>query len=92
MMPGGSGMSTRIRNTAEKIRILIPGIKNDVKNYCEVLEKLGADVCVTADISRITEDTAREFDGLLIPGGEDIDPARYGQENTGCRTIVAIRP
>ena len=90
MMPGGSGMSTRIRNTAEKIRILIPGIKNDVKNYCGVLEKLGADVCVTADISRITEDTAREFDGLLIPGGEDIDPARYGQENTGCRTIDPV--
>ena len=31
-----------------------------------------------------------QFDGLLIPGGEDIDPARYGQENTGCRTIDPV--
>lgn len=73
-----------------QIRILIPGEQDDVKSYCGILEKLGAAVTVTADISRITENSAFVYDGLLIPGGEDIDPSRYGQENTGCRTIDPV--
>ena len=28
------------------------------------------------------------YDGLLLPGGGDIDPARYGEEDRGSRQIV----
>ncbi len=66
----------------EKLRIVIPGEKDDVKGYCKVLEGLGAMVTVMEEPF-----SEEEYDALLIPGGEDIDPHRYGQENTGCRKI-----
>ena len=69
----------------EKIRILIPGRPEDVKAYREMMEDLGACVTVVPEMSELPD--ARDYDGLVIPGGEDIDPARYGQENTGCRKI-----
>ena len=64
----------------DKCRIVIPG--RDVNRYVNMLEKLGAEVVVTLEVP-----DAKTFDGLVIPGGEDIDPARYHQENTGCRKI-----
>ena len=32
-----------------------------------------------------------EYDGLLLCGGGDIDPVRYGQENIGSKNIVSER-
>lgn len=29
------------------------------------------------------------YDGLLLPGGDDIDPARYGQRQNGCNAITS---
>ena len=69
-----------------KIRILLPGRPDEVTAYKKMLEGLGAVVTVVRKPAELPE-TAGSHDGLLIPGGEDIDPSRYGQENTGCRKI-----
>ena len=69
----------------KKLRILIPGNPADVTAYDEMLTRLGAEVTVTMKVP--APDEVPGFDGLLIPGGNDIDPARYGQSNTGCRII-----
>ena len=64
-------------------KIAIPTTKNEsVINYVAALKHLGADP-VVIDKPRNQED----FDGLLLPGGADIDPARYGKENAGSRNI-----
>ena len=48
------------------------------KNYTAALESVGAEVigghCPKPDLT---------CDGLLLCGGEDVDPALYGQENAG---------
>ena len=73
----------------DPLRILIPGEAEDVKNYIQVLRLLGAIPEAVFEMDALKKVLAQpdRFDGLVIPGGEDIDPARYGQENTGCRKI-----
>lgn len=46
--------------------------------YAEALRALGAEACFEG---------LEACDGLLLPGGGDIDPARYGQKNLGSRDI-----
>ena len=59
-------------------RIVIPIPKQGFKpNYENALRELGADPVTTL----YPVDPAG-FDGLLLPGGGDLDPARYGQEPT----------
>ena len=59
------------------IRIAIPAPEKDVPNYLDALRALGATpVLVNPDCD------AAAFDGLLLPGGVDVDPLRYGCENT----------
>ena len=59
------------------IKILIAGETGTVPNYVQALRLAGAE-----PIDTLTPDDLESFDGLLLPGGPDIDPARYGQENT----------
>lgn len=47
-------------------------------NYIAALESCGAKVITSTD----ARDTAG-CDGLLLPGGGDLDPALYGEENQG---------
>lgn len=96
-------------------KILLPGIREDLGNYINVLEELGAQVILTETLQELEQifgplpallpGTEKEadaffsealrsshgeycpFDGLLVPGGGDIDPAWYGQENLASRTI-----
>ena len=75
-------------------RIAVPEIDQNVKNYTAALYAAGAEPVV---ISCRTEKLHQQeyldysefridyYDGLLIPGGEDICPWRYGQENFACR-------
>ena len=49
-----------------------------MKNYANALESCGAQGIFSFDISQ-----AKDCDGLLLPGGGDIDPARYGQTLAG---------
>lgn len=60
-----------------KIAIPIPP-EDGYTNYFAALEALGArGVKVPADAD------PGEYDGLLLPGGGDVDPARYGQGMNG---------
>ena len=50
-----------------------------IVNYIAALEALGAQPVQTD-----APCTAADFDGLLLPGGGDLLPERYGQENAAC--------
>ena len=66
-----------------RLRIAVPIPPQDkYLNYFNALEGLGAQgVKVPADADPV------EFDGLLLPGGADVDPARYNQPNIGSRDV-----
>ena len=55
-------------------KIYVYGSRDKLENYANALEGSGLEGLFSLDISQ-----AEECDGLLLPGGGDIDPARYGQ-------------
>ena len=63
----------------ERLCIAIPIPPQDrYANYFNALQALGAEgVKAAADID------PNDCDGLLLPGGADVDPARYNQPNIG---------
>ena len=66
----------------EKLRILIPGLPENVPHYIKMLTDLGAEVILAQQSGDLIL-----TDGLLIPGGPDINPKRYGQENTASKLM-----
>lgn len=62
-------------------QILLSVPAEEFPNYVEALALAGG---------RVTDDAER-CDGLLLPGGGDLDPALYGQANQGSRGIDAER-
>ncbi len=65
------------------LKIAIPALcDKPIINYVSALQNLGAEP-VRIDASA----KASSFDGLLLPGGGDVAPLRYGQENDGSRGI-----
>ena len=62
--------------------IAIPGYADRVPNYIAALEAEGLRPLVTLDPVR-----AAACEGLLLPGGGDMDPARFGQPDRGSRDI-----
>ena len=65
----------------ERPRIAIPVLRRDIDNYENAVSAAGMTPVI------ITEPEAEGFDGLLLPGGVDIDPERYGQEMDGSKGI-----
>ena len=67
-----------------KPRILVVNVKKPA--YAEAIEAFGAEAvwCMYPEIST-------DYDGLLLCGGGDIDPAYYGQENYACGKIKPER-
>lgn len=63
-------------------RIFIYGDREKCTNYREALEGCGADAVFSKELL-----SARDCNGLLLPGGADIDPALYGAENQGSKGI-----
>ena len=63
-------------------KVAILGIEKNVKNYVAALTETGMDPVVTLDPAE-----AAKCDGLLLPGGGDIDPALYNAENDGSTDI-----
>ena len=65
------------------LRIAVPTNKppEGVANYLNALT--GCEASATA--GRTFDPSA--YDGLLLPGGWDVNPARYGEENTACETV-----
>lgn len=63
-------------------RIFIRGNNGEFQNYVNALTACGTEVILSLDLS-----LADRCDGLLIPGGADVNPALYGQENTASTGI-----
>ncbi len=60
------------------IKIFVYGNRENMANYANALEGCGAAGIFSLELSQ-----AKDCDGLLLPGGGDIDPARYGQISAG---------
>ena len=63
----------------DMLKIAIPGRDGDVIDYMMALMMLGAQPVTIWD-----EYDPAGFDGLLLPGGLDICPERYGQADVAC--------
>ena len=78
-----------------KPRIAIPVTIQDVSNYFYAMHFAGADPVVVSPIDRTgnlgylqaAHFRVSEFDGLLLPGGGDINPLRYHQQLNGSKGI-----
>lgn len=58
-------------------RIFLRGRPGDFENYLSALRACGAEPVLSMDPAQ-----ADDCDGLLVPGGADVDPIHYGQTNT----------
>ncbi len=68
------------------LHIAIAGTAEGAKNFIDALHALGAEG------SAVLEETDfSKYDGLILPGGADIDPELFGEENWGCRKIQRDR-
>lgn len=74
-----SAMGEVESNMEMPVKIAICGRDGDVIDYTLALMMLGAQPVVVWD-----EWSVADFDGLLLPGGVDIDPGYYHQENQAC--------
>ena len=68
-------------------KILIAGKPEDVKNYVFTLNEAGLEPVVATKLPTKDGLTLDDFAGLLLPGGDDVDPSFFGQTNCGSRTI-----
>ena len=65
-----------------KLRIAVPTSRpQDVVNYLDALVQLGA----LGEAGRSFDPS--EYDGLLLPGGADVNPSRYGRDRITQETI-----
>lgn len=64
------------------VSIAIVGRTPDTANYENALHRLGADT-----LTSLSPEQCDACDGLILPGGGDITPAFFGQENHGSRKI-----
>lgn len=60
------------------MKIVIPGNPRKLDNYIAAMEGVGLEPVPLMEASCI-----RGFAGLVLPGGGDIEPALYGEENRG---------
>ncbi|MBR4702405.1 MAG: gamma-glutamyl-gamma-aminobutyrate hydrolase family protein [Oscillospiraceae bacterium] len=63
-----------------KVRLQISLGRDLVRNYPEAVEASGA----SALAAYLPEPMAEVCDGLILSGGGDVDPGRYGEENSAC--------
>ncbi len=63
-------------------KIFVYGDRAKLRNYDEALAFCGARGIFSGNL-----EFSKLCDGLLLPGGGDIDPARYGQKNTASSGI-----
>ena len=67
----------------KQLRIAVPALPwANIGNYLRALEHLNAKGVVVYGIRDVND-----YDGLLLPGGWDADPALYGQPNTACEGV-----
>lgn len=64
------------------LKIGIAGKKDKTANYVKACEHIGLSPLVSLSISQLST-----CDGLLLPGGGDMNPHFYGQKNIACGPI-----
>lgn len=64
------------------MKIAIVGRKPDTINYVRYVQNQGYTPMVTLDLGDVSH-----CDGVLLPGGGDITPAFFGEQNRGSRRI-----
>lgn len=64
------------------MKIAIVGRKPDTGNYVKYVNTQGHEALVTVNLGKIDC-----CDGLILPGGGDIAPAFFGEQNRGSRNI-----
>lgn len=62
-------------------RILIPEFE-ECLNYVDAVRSLGCEPCVSSKI-----EDPDGYDALILPGGGDVDPRRYQEEDISCRGV-----
>lgn len=67
-------------------RVFLRGNPGEFDNYLAALAACGLEPVLSMDLS-----LAADCQGLLLPGGADVDPRRYGQENRGSEGIDPAR-
>lgn len=75
----GGRLAVRRMGEIKMKKIAIPAKPEDVKNYVKALTELGAEPVIIS--KQVSPDA---YDGLLLPGGVDIDPKYYKKENIAC--------
>lgn len=68
------------------MHIAIAGTDEGAQNFIDALHLLGAEGSPVLEETDFTK-----YDGLILPGGADIDPELFGEENWGCRKIQRDR-
>ena len=63
------------------MKVLIANL--DTPNYIKAMSHFGAECVNTREIPESIE----EYDALILPGGDDIDPVFFHQEMNGSRDI-----
>ena len=66
----------------EKIRLLLSANKNWSQHYAEAVNAAGAEV-----FDKYLPDIDTSYDGLILTGGNDIDPLRYNEDINGAMDI-----
>ena len=62
-----------------KIRLLLScNCSSTVQNYVDAFSELGAEVT-----AKYLPDVDESYDGLVLCGGSDVHPSRFGEENDG---------
>ena len=80
------------------IKIAVPVLGQDTTNYIQAVKEAEMTPILISvknslpegrypEYLDLAEFHVEDFDGLLLPGGVDINPARYGQENTASEDI-----
>lgn len=67
-------------------QVFIRGSEGEFENYMAAMRACGVEPVRSLDLS-----LAVSCDGLLIPGGADVNPSRYGQENIASMGIDEAR-
>ena len=70
----------------KRMKILVCGSGDPQNNYAVALRELGAE-----PVSQYAPEADTGYDGMILCGGCDVDPARYGEEINGTGEIDPVR-